>query len=61
MNMGLAYDSDRGRAIAGAITSLMCGNAYLMSAKLAAVKGPFSGYEINSEPMLHVMKTWLGS
>lgn len=56
MNMGLAYDSDRGRAMAGVITSIMCGNAYLMSAKLAAIKGPFSGYELNREHMLRVMK-----
>lgn len=56
MNMGLAYDSDSGRAIAGAITSIMCGQAYSMSAKLALVAGPFAGHEINREPMLRVMK-----
>lgn len=56
MNMGLAYDSDAGRAMAGAITSIMCGQAYSMSAKLASVKGPFAGYELNKEPMLRIMR-----
>ena len=42
MNMGLPYDSDNGRAIAGSITSLMCGQAYKMSARLAGVVGPFA-------------------
>ncbi len=44
MSRGLAYDSDEGRAYAGAITALMTGHAYEVSAELAATKGPFPSY-----------------
>jgi ribonucleoside-diphosphate reductase alpha chain len=56
MNLGLAYDSDSGRAVAAAITSIMCGEAYLMSAKIAEIFGPFAGFTKNREPMLKVIK-----
>src|SRR5262249_58275402 len=45
MATGLPYDSDEGRAYAAAITSMMCGEAYLQSSKIAAELGPFAGYE----------------
>lgn len=45
MSYGLAYDSDGGRALAGAITSIMTGHAYEQSSKIAQVMGPFKGYE----------------
>ena len=48
MATGHAYDSDDGRAIAGAITSLMTGTAYKRSAELAAVVGPYDGYARNA-------------
>ena len=44
MSYGLPYDSDQGRALAGAITALMTGHAYEQSAEIAAVMGPFQGY-----------------
>ena len=44
MSYGLPYDSDEGRALAGAITSIMTGHAYEQSAELAGVKGAFPGY-----------------
>jgi ribonucleoside-diphosphate reductase alpha chain len=44
MSRGLGYDSDEGRALAGAITALMTGAAYQVSAELAAVMGPFPSY-----------------
>ncbi len=56
MTKGLAYDSDGARAVAGAITSLMSGEAYRMSAAIAERVGPFAGYAINREPMLNVIK-----
>ncbi len=57
MSRGLPYDSDAGRAYAGAITSLMCGHAYATSAKIARdVTGPFDGYAVNREPFLGVME-----
>ncbi|MGW4517014.1 vitamin B12-dependent ribonucleotide reductase [Streptomyces sp. NPDC004393] len=56
MATGHAYDSDGGRALAGAITSLMTGTAYKRSAELAAVVGPYDGYARNEQPHLRVMK-----
>ena len=45
MSYGLPYDSDEGRALAGAITSIMTGHAYEQSAELAGAKGAFPGYK----------------
>src|SRR5688572_61796 len=57
MSWGVPYDSDRGRAIAAALTALIHGEAYAQSARIAAeVTGPFPGYEKNREPMLRVIK-----
>ncbi len=56
MTRGLAYDSDAGRAYAGAITAIMHGEANLQSARIAEQIGPFPGFSINREPMLRVMK-----
>ncbi len=44
MSYGLGYDSDEGRALAGAITAIMTGHAYEQSAKMAEAMGPFPGY-----------------
>jgi len=44
MSYGLPYDSDEGRALAGAITSIMTGHAYEQSADIAATTGAFAGY-----------------
>ena len=44
MSYGLPYDSDEGRALAGAITAIMTGHAYEQSAEIAATVGPFAGY-----------------
>ncbi|MEU1147692.1 vitamin B12-dependent ribonucleotide reductase [Streptomyces sp. NPDC005863] len=56
MATGHAYDSDGGRALAGAITSLMTGTSYKRSAELAAVVGPYDGYAKNATPHNRVMK-----
>ncbi|MSP59325.1 MAG: vitamin B12-dependent ribonucleotide reductase [Myxococcales bacterium] len=57
MSRGLPYDSDAGRAYAGAVTALMCGHAYATSAKIARdVTGACSGYEANRAPFLGVME-----
>ena len=45
MSYGLGYDTDEGRALAGAITSIMTGHAYEQSAKMAKNMGPFPGYK----------------
>lgn len=55
MVKGVPYDSEEGRAIAGAITAIMNGAAYSTSAEIAEKKGPFPGYVQNREPMLRVM------
>jgi len=56
MIMGIPYDSEEARGIAGAITAIMTGVAYKTSAELAAVMGPFPRYEENREHMLRVMR-----
>jgi ribonucleoside-diphosphate reductase alpha chain len=56
MATGHAYDSDGGRALAGAITSLMTGTSYRRSAELAAVVGPYDGYARNVTAHKRVMK-----
>jgi ribonucleoside-diphosphate reductase alpha chain len=56
MATGHAYDSEGGRSIAGAITSLMTGTAYRQSAELAAVVGPYDGYERNASAHKRVMR-----
>jgi ribonucleoside-diphosphate reductase alpha chain len=56
MASGLAYDSDAGRAWAGAITALMTGHAYATSARTAGRMGPHEGYAENTEPMLNVLR-----
>jgi len=56
MAQGLPYDSDEGRAWAGAITALMTGHAYATSARTAARMGPFAGFHDNVEPMTNVLK-----
>jgi ribonucleoside-diphosphate reductase alpha chain len=56
MASGLAYDSDGGRAMAAAITSLMTGTAYRRSAELAGVVGPYDGYARNAEAHARVMR-----
>lgn len=69
MSYGLGYDSDEGRALAGAITSIMTGHAYEQSARMAQAMGAFPGYldaracdvpnpvaKDNVEPMLEVIQ-----
>ncbi len=56
MSDGLPYDSDEGRAMAGAITALLTGRAYRKSAEVAAAMGPYARYELNREPHNHVMR-----
>lgn len=56
MTKGIAYDSDEGRAWAGAISSLLSGEAYRYSALIAQRVGTFEGYALNREPMLGVIK-----
>ena len=55
MALGLPYDSDGGRAYAAAVTSLMTGHAYEVSARTASRMGPFAGFAENREHMLRVL------
>ncbi|MBB6119102.1 vitamin B12-dependent ribonucleotide reductase [Nocardiopsis algeriensis] len=56
MATGHAYDSDGGRAVAAAITSLMTGTAYRRSAELAGVVGTYDGYKRNEAAHKRVMR-----
>jgi ribonucleoside-diphosphate reductase alpha chain len=56
MATGHAYDSEGGRAIAAAVTSLMTGTAYKTSAELAAVVGPYDGYARNAKPHKRIIR-----
>jgi ribonucleoside-diphosphate reductase alpha chain len=57
MSMGIPYDSDQGRDWAGALTAIMCGQAYLTSARIAdGATGPCPGYAVNEEPFLDVIR-----
>ncbi len=56
MAMGRGYDSEGGRGLAAAITSLMTGAAYRRSAELAAVVGPYAGYAPNAAAHQKVMR-----
>ncbi|USN51968.1 MAG: vitamin B12-dependent ribonucleotide reductase [Myxococcales bacterium] len=55
MSLGLAYDSDQGRAVAAAITALMGGYAYKTSAVIAHAMKAFAGYNENKDSFLDVM------
>jgi ribonucleoside-diphosphate reductase alpha chain len=56
MSLGVPYDSREGRAIAAALTAIMCGHAYKTSADMAGSKGTFPGFAPNREPMIRVMR-----
>ena len=56
MSSGIAYDSDEGRAICGALSAIMTGIAYATSAEMARELGAFANFADNREPMLRVMR-----
>jgi ribonucleoside-diphosphate reductase alpha chain len=55
MARGVAYDSEEGRHYAAAITSILSGESYKQSSKIASKLGPFAGYAVNREPFLRVI------
>jgi ribonucleoside-diphosphate reductase alpha chain len=56
MATGRGYDSEGGRTLAAAITSLMTGTAYRRSAELASIVGPYEGYARNATAHARVMR-----
>lgn len=56
MGLGIPYDSDEGRAIGGALASIMTGHSYATSAEIAKELGPFKRFEANKSHMLRVMR-----
>ncbi|HTG11380.1 MAG TPA: LAGLIDADG family homing endonuclease, partial [Candidatus Eisenbacteria bacterium] len=56
MRRGIPYDSPEATAICGAMTAIMCGEAYATSAEMARDLGPFPGYHKNQAHMLRVMR-----
>jgi len=55
MQAGIAYDSDQGRAVCGAITAILTGRSYATSAEMAGELGAFTGYFKNRDHMLRVV------
>ncbi len=56
LRMGVPYDSDRARAICGALTAILTGEAYATSAEMAKALGTFRGFTRNREHMLRVVR-----
>ena len=56
MQAGIAYDSDKGRAICAALTSVLTGESYATSGEMAAELGAFEGFKENREAMLRVIR-----
>lgn len=56
MRMGLAYDSEEGRAVAGCLAAIITGHGYHVSAEMASQFGPFEGYAANKDAMLFVIR-----
>jgi ribonucleoside-diphosphate reductase alpha chain len=56
MALGIPYDSEQGREYAAAVTAVMCGQAYLTSARIAEAVGAFDGYAANEQPFLEVIR-----
>ena len=56
MVMGVPYDSSDGRGVAAALTSILTGEAYAQSARMAGELGAFVRYEANKQPMLRVIR-----
>jgi ribonucleoside-diphosphate reductase alpha chain len=55
MARGVPYDSPQGRDLAACLTSILTGEAFAQSARIAREIGPFSGYAVNRQPMLRVI------
>jgi len=56
MVQGIPYDSDKGRAIAGALAAILTGDCYATSAEVASFLGPFERYSYNKDHMLRVIR-----
>ncbi|MCW5941312.1 MAG: adenosylcobalamin-dependent ribonucleoside-diphosphate reductase [Fimbriimonadaceae bacterium] len=56
MQMAVPYDSGRARAVSGALTAILGGEAYATSAEMAREHGPFPGYRRNADSMLRVIR-----
>jgi ribonucleoside-diphosphate reductase alpha chain len=56
MRTGVPYNSEKARAIGGAITAILTGESYVQSARMADILRPFPGYRKNREHMLRVMR-----
>jgi ribonucleoside-diphosphate reductase alpha chain len=56
MILGVPYDSEEGRAVCSALTAILTGHTYRVSAEIASRKGPFPAYAFNAESMAKVMR-----
>ena len=55
MTLGIPYDSEAGRSMAAALTAILTGHAYTVSAEMASVKSPFPAHRANEKAMLGVI------
>ncbi len=55
MTLGYPYDSEKGRMTAAAVTAFMTGEAYKLSAEIAAQRGPFFDFAKHRKDALRVM------
>jgi ribonucleoside-diphosphate reductase alpha chain len=56
MVLGIPYDSPEALSLCGAVTAIMTGHAYTVSAEMAQVLGSFPGFSRNSDAMLRVIR-----
>ncbi|HMP18182.1 MAG TPA: vitamin B12-dependent ribonucleotide reductase, partial [Gemmatales bacterium] len=56
MVQGIPYDSEKGRAIAAAVTAILHCHSYATSAEMAAEVGPFPRYAANQDAMMRVIR-----
>src|SRR4029079_18423185 len=56
MQAGIAYDSEKARAICAALTAILTGESYATSAEMARELGAFPGYQENKQDMLRVIR-----
>lgn len=56
MRMAVPYESTKGQAITGALTAILGGEAYAVSAEMARELGPFDAFPRNKENMLRVIR-----
>jgi ribonucleoside-diphosphate reductase alpha chain len=58
MRIGIAYDSDDGRTICGALCGILSATAFTVSARLSLELGAFPEFDRNTKPLNHVLQSY---